>query len=297
VVVVDDASTDRETPAVLERLGVNPRVHIIRHAHGTGNRVADNEGIASARGDLVGTLDADDFCLKPDAVARQVEIFKSDPSVGFVYTAYALCQPDGTPLREYRPFPRDQVRDGPDEFAELALANHVSHSGTMVRRSCHNAVGGYDPGLPYAGDLDLWLRLAGRYRVGYIAEPLYAYRQHAQSMTNRGISPGAAIDEMLAAVHNGFAALPDDAPAELRDLQSLAIERVLLSMTWRERSLGHTRRSWQALLAALGRSPALLTHPGFYGALSRLMLLSAVGHRRYERMAQRRARRRARRRR
>jgi hypothetical protein len=289
VVVVDDASTDPETPAVLEQLSANPRVHIIRHARGTGNRVADNEGIEIARGDLVGTLDADDFCLTPDAVARQVEVFKTDPNIAFVYTGYALCYPDGSPLREYRPFPNDRVRDGLAEFRELALANHVSHSGTMVRRSYHQAVGGYDPRLPYAGDLDLWLRLAVRYRVGYIADPLYAYRQHAQSMTNRGISPGAAIDEMLTAVRNGFAALPDDSPPELRELQALATERVLLSMSWRERSLGHTRRSWNALLAALVRSPVLLTRPVFYAALLKLVLLSSIGHARYERLAQRRA--------
>src|SRR5438105_9724269 len=68
VVIVDDASTDPITPTVLESFEHNPRVRIIRHAQRRGNRTSDNEGTEIARGDLVGTLDADDFCLDRDAV-------------------------------------------------------------------------------------------------------------------------------------------------------------------------------------------------------------------------------------
>src|SRR5205085_4131996 len=91
VVIVDDASQDADTPRVLEAFESNPRVRILRHQSRLGNRTADNHGIEMARGDLVGTLDADDFCLDRDAVSSQVALFKSDPEIAFVYTAYALC--------------------------------------------------------------------------------------------------------------------------------------------------------------------------------------------------------------
>jgi len=285
VIVVDDASTDGETPAVLDRFADNEQVRIIRHAERRGNRTSDNEGVELARGELVGTLDADDFCLDQNAVQRQVALFDSHPDMGFVYTAYALCDEAGEHFRPYEPFPSDRVRDGLAEFADLVMANHVSHSGTMVRRDCHLAVGGYNPDLPYAGDLDLWLRLSARYQVGYLADPLYAYRQHAASMTNAGISPRRAITEMLAAVERGFSALPRDAPEELRELHATAVRRVLLSMTWRERSLGHTRRSWAALLAAVYLSPGIVGAGAFYTALVRLLLLTVLGHRRYEQLS------------
>jgi glycosyltransferase involved in cell wall biosynthesis len=284
VIIVDDASTDAHTPEVLDRFAGHDRVRIIRHPERRGNRTSDNEGVELARGELIGTLDADDFCLDHDAVRRQVGLFEAHPEMGFVYTAYALCDEAGQHLRAYEPFSEDRVRDGLEEFADLVMANHVSHSGTMVRRQCHVAVGGYNPKLPYAGDLDLWLRLSARYQVGYLAQPLYAYRQHAASMTNAGISPRRAISEMLAAVESGFSTLPPDA-RELHLLRPTALQRVMLSMTWRERSLGHTRRSWAALLAAMYLSPGLVRAGPFYTALGRLLLLSAVGHTQYERLS------------
>src|SRR5437763_1886485 len=94
VVIVDDASTDPITPDVLARFETQARVRIVRDAERRVNRVADNEGVDMARGDLVGTLDGDDFCLDRDAVRRQVALFETDPSIGFVYTAYALCDAD-----------------------------------------------------------------------------------------------------------------------------------------------------------------------------------------------------------
>jgi glycosyltransferase involved in cell wall biosynthesis len=285
VIIVDDASTDVDTPAVLDRFADHERVRIIRHPERRANRTSDNEGVEVARGELIGTLDADDFCLDRDAVRRQVALFEAHPEMGFVYTAYSLCDEAGRQFRPYEPFAEDRVRDGLAEFADLVMANHVSHSGTMVRRTCHVAVGGYNPKLPYAGDLDLWLRLSARYQVGYLAEPLYAYRQHAASMTNAGISPRRAISEMLDAVEGGFSALPPGAPRELHLLRPTAVQRVLLSMTWRERSLGHTRRSWAALLAAVYLSPGLVRAGAFYTALGRLLLLTAVGHTLYERLS------------
>jgi hypothetical protein len=63
------------------------------------------------------------------------------------------------------------------------------------------------------------------------------------------------------------------------------MQRVLLSMTWRERSLGHVRRSWAALLAAVYLSPGLLRAGGLYTALGRLFLLTMLGHTQYERLS------------
>ena len=192
-------------------------------------------------------------------------------------------------FRACRPFAHDYVRDGLAEFGDLIFLNYIAHSGTLIRRTCHEALGYYDPRLPYAGDWELWLRVAARYAVGYIAAPLFAYRVHINNMTAKGKSPAEATGERLMAVERAFDSLAADAPDTIRRLKPEAIRRALLCGSWNDRSLGRIGRSWEGLLDAVKRSPALLARPAPYVATAKLALLAAVGHKRYERLAARRA--------
>jgi hypothetical protein len=222
-------------------------------------------------------------------VARQVAVFEAHPEVGLVYSAFDQVDEYSQPFRACRPFASDYVRDGLAEFSDLIFLNYIAHSGTLVRRSAHEALGYYDPRLPYAGDWELWLRVATRYAVGYVADPLYAYRVHINNMTAKGKSPAEATGERLMAVERAFASLPLDTPAAVRGLQAAAVRRALLCGSWNDRSLGRIGRSWEGLVDAVRRSPNLLVRPEPYLAGAKLALLAAVGHKRYERLAASRA--------
>jgi glycosyltransferase involved in cell wall biosynthesis len=284
LIVIDDRSTD-DSRGILERYAGDSRVRLVFHERNTGNIAAYNEGLALARGDIVGTFDADDVCLSQDVVARQVGIFDAHPDVGLVYTGFAIVDEMDQQFRESKPWGHDHVRTAHDAFRDLLSLNTVPHSGALVRRACHDVVGRYDARVPYAGDWDLWLRIAGRFSVGYLAGPLYAYRVHRSNMTSRGRSPGEATGERLLAVENAFAALAPDAPAAIRALRKPALRNALLTGTWNDRSFGRTRRSWIGLVDALRRSPDLLSSRAFYSAAAHLLVLTAIGHPRYERLA------------
>jgi glycosyltransferase involved in cell wall biosynthesis len=285
IIAIDDCSTD-DSRRVLERYAADePRVRVAFHERNQGHIRTYNEGLAMARGEFMAIFGADDFALRDDAVADQVAIFDANPRVGFVYGAHTYVDENGTPFRTFQPWGEDYVRDGLTEFADLAFQNYVPHSGTLVRRACHEAVGDYDPALPHAGDWELWLRIAGRYQVGYVAEPLYAYRVHGRNMSVARYSPQHANGEVVMAIAHGFDALPPDAPAELRGLRSAAIRQALLATTWGDRSLGRVRRSWEGLLDAARREPGLLASRQFYGAAARTALLTLVGHQRYQRLS------------
>jgi glycosyltransferase involved in cell wall biosynthesis len=284
LVVIDDCSTDNSR-AILQRYAGEPRVRLVFHERNRGNIFSYNEGLALARGDIVGTFDADDVCLRPDVVARQVAMFDAHPEVGLVYTGFAIVDEADRPFRESKPWASDHVRPAYEAFTDLLSLNTVPHSGALVRRSCHDVVGWYDPRLSYAGDWDLWLRLAGRFAVGYLAGPLYAYRVHRNNMTSRGKPPGEATRERMQAVENAFAALPPDTPAAVRDLRTPARRNALLTGTWNDRSFGRTRRSWIGLRDAIQRAPDLLLQRALYSAVAHLLVLTAIGHPRYERLA------------
>ena len=104
VIVVDDGSTDN-TPEVLRRYAEHPRVRLIRHQHNMGHIRSYNEGLGLARGRYLGLLSADDFCLRSDAVERQVACFEAHPSVGFVYSSVAFADRHGRPVWVKRPSP------------------------------------------------------------------------------------------------------------------------------------------------------------------------------------------------
>jgi glycosyltransferase involved in cell wall biosynthesis len=284
LIVIDDASQDASRE-VLRRHAGDPRVRLVFHERNQGNIASYNEGLALARGEFLGIVCADDLCLRADAVARQVAVFDAHPDVGFVYSAQIYVDEHGKPFRMFQPWPADYVRAGHAEFADLALRNYVPNTGTLVRRAAHERLGFYDPELPHAGDWELWLRIASRFQVAYLAEPLYAYRIHGRNLSVAGHSPRQANREIALAVRKGFAALPADAPADLRALEPDAVRHSLLATAWGDRSLGRVRRSWIGIADAGLRSPSLLVAPMFYGAVAKITLLTLLGLRRYERLA------------
>jgi glycosyltransferase involved in cell wall biosynthesis len=259
----------------------HPRVRSIRREHNLGHIAAHNEGIELARGEFVALMAADDFCLVGDAVARQVAVFDTHPDVGMVYSACTHVDKDSQPFLVQRPWGTDYVKAGLDEFRALLMGNYVPASGTMVRKSAHDRLGGYDPRLPHAGDWELWLRIAAFYSIAYISDSLFAYRIHSTNMSHSTIAARQANDEVMLTVEKAFAALPMSAPATIRGLRPAILRHALYVTTNSERALGRTRRSWAALVDVARRSPAELARPTFYGAGAKLAFQALVGFDRY----------------
>jgi glycosyltransferase involved in cell wall biosynthesis len=80
ILIVDDGSTDNTSERVKK---YGSRVHYFHKPNG-GQASALNLGLAKARGEIVALLDADDLFL-PGKLARIVEAFRHDPSLGMVY--------------------------------------------------------------------------------------------------------------------------------------------------------------------------------------------------------------------
>jgi glycosyltransferase involved in cell wall biosynthesis len=282
LIVIDDASTD-STGEVLARYAGDPRVRVVRHETNTGHIPSHNEGIALARGQYVGSIDADDFATRDDAVARQVAIFEAHPDVGFVHCAHKVVDSAGRERSVSRFAERDMVVDGLDEFSRLIEFDYVLHSGTLVRRTCLERLGGYDLRLPNTADWDLWLRIATVASVGYVAEPCYAYRVHNNNMSHAKATPGQAIDENLLVVDRNFALVPPTA-AELAAQWQPARRRALFLQLWYDLSHLRKGRSWRGLGAMLARSPSVVLDSRFYTSLLRVLVLTVAGGNAYRRL-------------
>ena len=206
VVVVDDGSTD-ETRDVLDYYG--NRIAVI-HQSNLGVSSARNRGFRATTGSLVAFLDADDAWM-PTKLAQQVALFDSDPGLGLVHVGVTFIDGEGNSL--------GQTSAGLDGwvFEELVRFRRPvilgGGSGFVVRRALVDRVGGFDEELSTSADWDLFVRIAGQARVGFIPDPLLQYRLHGSNMHTQ--IPLMEHD-MLKALDKTFASLPRDERARLR---------------------------------------------------------------------------------
>lgn len=177
VIVVDDGSSD-DTDRVLAP--VIARIRLIRQEN-AGVSAARNVGIRFARGKLIAFLDADDVWVA-NKLERQIRVFDQDPSVGLTHCGLIEVDVEMKPRRE-----RVAGHEG-DDVAERMLYGHgdLLHglgSTMVVTRTAIEAVGDFDVELAATEDWDVTYRIARRFRVGFVPEPLVLYRRHADNIS------------------------------------------------------------------------------------------------------------------
>jgi len=165
VIVIDDGSTDGTADVVTAlasaRHETSPEVRLLRQSR-TGAGGARNAGIAAARSELIGFLDADDR-WEPRMVVRQVGRFAADAAIDLCCTGFRHVDERGEPVAGavFRPPPVIDV-------SSLLRMNTIHTSTVVMRRETCRRVGGFDAELPTHEDHDLWLRVAAL-RPGNIA--------------------------------------------------------------------------------------------------------------------------------
>jgi glycosyltransferase involved in cell wall biosynthesis len=145
ILVVDDGTDAASEPtcAALSAEGAPVRLVRTDPCH---PGVARNLGLAEAAGDVIAFLDADD--LWPAAkLARQCARLDATPAVEMVsghITYFDLLDPD---------------RLAPAADARTATVLFVHLGACLFRRRLFERIGGFDPSLRFAEDVDLFLRL------------------------------------------------------------------------------------------------------------------------------------------
>lgn len=174
IIVVDDGSNDG-TAAILDRIQVaDPRIQVLSLPHiGLGR--ATNAGLAAAQGKYIARLDADDLA-EPRRLELQLAYLQQHPEVGLLGTSYKIFR-KGKLERPPQPVLLEdaQLRRG------LVRANQFLHSSVMIPRRVFDVVGPYDEKLPLMLDLDLIIRIARKFRVANLPEPLAIKRVHDEA--------------------------------------------------------------------------------------------------------------------
>lgn len=181
IVVVDDGSSDGSFEFLRETVG--DALAVLRRHENRGAHATINEAIASARGDWIAILNSDDL-YAPMRIERLVA-FAAETAADLVFSEVAFCDEQG-PLPSTHKVVQSHARamaaaaEGTIEQALLRGNFVLTTSNLMVRRDVFDAVGPFRP-YRYCHDWDFLLRAIGRFRLGWLREPLLQYRLHGSN--------------------------------------------------------------------------------------------------------------------
>ena len=176
IIIVNDGSTDAQTLSVFDQLEAKG-IKVLHKANGRMSS-ARNYGVAHARGTLIAALDADDY-FHPGFFEKAVEVLGSDSNIAVVSSYIQLF---GAIKKLSKP------RGG---NAQNFLFSNQCPACAMVRKSCWDAVGGYDEAMIYGyEDWEFYIRITQRgWTVHVIPEVLFFYRQTQKSTLKNDTVP------------------------------------------------------------------------------------------------------------
>jgi glycosyltransferase involved in cell wall biosynthesis len=179
VIIADDGSTD-STPLKFKDYP-DPRVHYLQLEHSGLPAVPRNAALRQAQGEFAAFLDSDDEWL-PDKLDRQLEVFIKDPEVGMVCSNARVRH--GKMTEPGSLFHTETIGSQAWPLAELVKTNIIIASSLLVIRLSVIEAGGFpqDPVFRAIEDYALWLRLAVKIKLFYLAEPLLIYADVGDSL-------------------------------------------------------------------------------------------------------------------
>ena len=190
--IADDGSTDNSLEIIKPLL--NRKIHILENIKNTGYIKTLQQLIKNAQTEIVGILDADD-ALSPDATERILNAYVSNPTIGFVYSNYALFNEDLS------------------QMLSNGLCTHIkktSITGGFVghlktfKVNVYRQTLGLDINMIYAEDRDLVYKMEEVTEFHFINEVLYKYRQIGISQSNEPHKKKIGLRNHLQACRNAM---------------------------------------------------------------------------------------------
>ncbi len=207
VELVDDGSPDFDVEAFARRFGTD-RVTWHRNERRGGLAGNWNTCIARARQPWVHLLHQDDFVL-PGFYEAILQGITGAPEAAAVFTASHYVNSGGTGWAP-RLVPMDRPGVLEDWLEHVFVSLSIQCSAIVVRREVYGELGGFESGLPYTLDWEMWKRIAVRHPIWFDPRPLACFRKHPGSETDRLRTAGEHILEIFRSIDRSRNLLPRD---------------------------------------------------------------------------------------
>jgi glycosyltransferase involved in cell wall biosynthesis len=212
ILVIDDRSTDNSLD-VLRPFASQPGVSVMSRPKNGGWVVTFNQGLEASTGEFLLFANCDDDC-DPRLLARLVSAMHAHPTAGIAFCRSLLIDAEGKALgtdfdlrqASFRArCATDTLITGAEMSRFLLHSCTIPNTGAaLIRRECFDIVGQFTEDYKVIGDWDFFFRVAARYDVAYVAEPLNWFRQHVGTIRNTskaGLICGEYLRLLLAQLH------------------------------------------------------------------------------------------------
>jgi glycosyltransferase involved in cell wall biosynthesis len=173
---------------VIKKAGCD--INYIRQ-NNAGPSSARNQGIATAKSDLIAFLDADDQWT-PDRIKKQIDLIECNPEIALVAGDMAEIDIQDrvivpSVLEKHSLLTYFKELDGspiPNALALLMKINFIPTGTVLVRKSVLFDAGCFNTEIRYGEDLELWGKIASKQAIICLPEILMLRRQHDDNATS-----------------------------------------------------------------------------------------------------------------
>jgi len=173
IIVVDDGSTD-DTSSIITQYN-NDKITLY-HQQNSGSGAARNHGVKKASGAWIAFIDADDIWL-PDKLHKQLTNCSDKAWSHTDLYFHGDIYPRHTKTTELTSKYSGHILE------HLLVENSIGTSSVIINKKVFEELGGFNTDLRALQDWDLWLRVAKKYEICYVNEPLVYYRVHSKSVS------------------------------------------------------------------------------------------------------------------
>ena len=171
LIVINDGSTDNSAIVADEYLKATDSIdYKIINQPNAGVSAARNNGVAASQGDYIAFLDADDW-WEPTYLERMSQLIEDYPDAGLYACNYIYYKPGKTHVALHIP---TGYINYPKAYYE-SDAMPVWTGAAMIPRNVYDEMGGFPVGIKLGEDFLLWSKIALRYPVAFLNEPLAWY--------------------------------------------------------------------------------------------------------------------------
>ncbi len=191
LIVIDDGSKDNSVTIIKELQGKYNFIFETQQNAGV-SKTLNNAITKHATGKYIAILASDDFWAL-NKLEKQIAFFEANSKYGLICARAKIVNDQSEIIGDLHP----ELLNGDFSFNQIALGKNMIPALTVIiKKVVLEKIGLFDENLAIE-DLDMWLRIAHIYEIGFVDEYVGFYRQHQNNASSNSIIMARARTQIL----------------------------------------------------------------------------------------------------